>query len=104
MESRVRKLFRDGRIRMKHGMNVRMEGFEVHDCGCSEYRRVEYGCLEGGFKLLVSKHWPKIVRVNTCIIPFPLFRVDVPSSSQRVWFGSKLSGAEANHEVELQEF
>ena len=86
MERQVGKLLRDGRVRMKGGMNVRMEGFEVHDCGCLEYRRVEYGCLEGGCKL-VSEHWSKIVRVDSCITPFPLFRVDVPSSSQRVWFG-----------------
>ena len=86
---------------MKCGTNVRMEGFEVHDCGCLEYRSVEYGCLEGGCKLLVSEHWSKIVRVNSCITPFPLFRVDVPSSSQCVRFGSELSGMEMNHEVEL---
>ena len=91
----------DGRVRMKRRMNVGMEGFEVHDYGCLEYQRVEHGCLEGGCKLLVSEHWPKIVRVNSCITPLPLFRVDVPSSSQHVWFGSKLSGMETNHEVEL---
>ena len=86
MESQVGKLFRDGGIRMKRGMNVGMKGFEVHDCGCSEYRRVGYGCPEGGCKLLISEHWPKIVRVDSCITPFPLFRVDIPLSSQRVRF------------------
>ena len=121
----------DGRVRIERGMNVGVQGFEVHDCscseyrsveygcseywsieygcseyqsvnygcseyqsveygcseywsieyGCSEYRSVEYGCSEGGCKLLVSEHWSKIMRVNSCITPFPLFRVDVPSSS-----------------------
>ena len=41
---------------MKRRTNVRMEGFEVHDCGCLEYWRVEYSRLEGGCKLLVSEH------------------------------------------------
>ena len=99
--SRVGELLRDGRIRMKCGMNVGMEGFEVHNCGCSEYRKIEHGCSEGGCKLLVSEHWPKIVKVNSCITPFPLFRVDVPSSSQCVQFGSEFSRMETNHEVEL---
>ena len=105
MESQVGKPCGNGRIRMMRRTNVGMEGFEVHDCGCSESWRVEYGCSEGGCKLLVSEYWPKIVRVNSCIIPFPLFMVDVPSSSQCVQFGSKFSRMETNHEVKVrQEF
>ena len=100
MESRVGNLFGDGGVRMNR-MNARMEVFEVHDCGCLEYRRIEYGCSEGGCKLLVSEYQPKIVRVNSCITPFPFLRVDVPSSSQRVWFGSKFFGMETNYEVKL---
>ena len=79
-----------------------MKGFEVHDCGGSEYWGIEYGCSEGGCKL-VSEHRSEIVRINSCIIPFPLFRVDVPLSSQCVWFGSKFSEAETNHKVELRQ-
>ena len=101
MESWVGELLRDGRVRVKRGTNVGMKGFEVHDCGCSEYRSVECGCSEEGSKLLVSKHWSKIVRVNSCITPFPLFRVDLPLSSQCVWFGSEFTRMETNHEVEL---
>ena len=88
---------------MERRANVRMKGHEVHNCGCSECWRIEYGCSEGGCKLLISEHWSKIVRVNSCIIPFPLFRVDVPSSSQCVRFGSEFSGTERNHEVEPRE-
>ena len=65
----------DGRVRVKRGTNVGVQGFEVHDCGCLEYQSVEYGCLEGGCKLLVSKHWSKSVRVNSCITPFPVMVV-----------------------------
>ena len=94
-------MFGDGRVRMERGTNVGVQGFEVHDCGCPEYRSIEYGCSEGGCKLLVGEHWSKIVRVNSCIAPFFLFRVDIPSSSQRVWFGSEFSRVETDHEVEL---
>ena len=81
LEGRVGELLRDGRVRMERGTNVGVQGFEVHDCGCSEYWSIKYGCSEGGCKLLVSEHWSKIVRVNSCITSFPLFRVDVPLSS-----------------------
>ena len=82
--------------------NVGVKVLKVHGCGCSECQRIEYGCLEGECKLLLSVHKSEIVRINSCIIPFPLFRIDVPSSSQRVWFGSELSETEMNHEVELR--
>ena len=101
MESRVGELLRDGRVRMKGRTIVGVQGFEVHNCGCLEYWSIEYGCLEGGCKLLVSEHWSKIVRVNSCITPFPLFRVDIPSSSQRVRFVSEFSRTETDHKVEL---
>ena len=94
-------MFGDGMVKTKCRMNVGMEGFKVQDCGCSEYWSVEYGCLEGGCKLLISEHWPKMVRVNSCITPFPLFRVDIPLSSQCVWLGSEFSRMETNYKVEL---
>ena len=99
MESRVREVSRDSRIGMERRVNIGMGGFKVHDCGSLEYWRIEYGGLEGECKLLISEHRSEIVRVNSCIIPFPLFRVDVPLSSQCVRFGSKFSRMEANHEV-----
>ena len=102
MESRVGKVFGDSRIGMKCGANVGMKGFEVHDCGSLEYQRIEYGGLEGGCKLLISEHWSEIVRVDSCIIPFPLFRIDILSSSQCIQFGSEFSQTETNHEVELR--
>ena len=62
---------------MECRVNVGMKGFEVHDCGGSEYWGIEYGYSEGGCKLFVSKHRSEIVRINSCIIPFPLFRIDI---------------------------
>ena len=64
--------------------------------------RIEYGCLEGGCKLFVNEHRSEIVRINSCIIPFPLFRVDIPLSSQCVRFVSEFTGLETNYEVELR--
>ena len=81
-----------------------LKSFKVHDCGSSEYRGIEYGCLEGGCKLLISEHRSEIVRINSCIIPFPLFRIDVPSSSQCIQFGSEFTRVEMNHEELREEF
>ena len=54
MESRIREVSRDSRIRMERRANVEMKGFEVHDCGSLEYWRIEYSHSEGGCKLLVK--------------------------------------------------
>ena len=54
--SGVGKVFGDSRVGIEGRVNVGMKGFEVHDCGCLEYQRIEYGYSEGGCKLLVSEH------------------------------------------------
>ena len=51
----------------------------------------------------MSKDWTEIMRVHWSVaIIFP-FWVDVPSSSEGIQFGTKMSGMEANYEVELRE-
>ena len=103
MKSRVIEMFRSSGIGMEYRANIRMKGFEAYDCGGLEYQGIEYGCSEGGCKLLISEHRSEIVRINSYIIPFPLFRIDIPSSSQSIWFGSKFTGVKTNHKVELRE-
>ena len=41
----------------------------------------------------------EIVGVNGGIIVSPLFRVDVPSSSQGIWFRAKVPGMEIDDEI-----
>ena len=81
MKSRVREVFGDGGIGLECRTDIGMKGFKVHDCGSSEYWGTESGCSEGGYKLLISEYRSEIVRINSCIISFPLFRIDVPSFS-----------------------
>ena len=50
-------------------MDIGVKGFKVNDCGSSENQGIEYGCLEGGCKLLISEHRSKIVSINSCIPP-----------------------------------
>ena len=48
-----------------------------------------------------GKYRSKVVRIDGGVIASPLFRVDIPSSSQRVWLGTETSGMEVDDEVEL---
>ena len=50
--------------------------------------------------MLGSEYWAVVLWVDTGIVAIPLFKVDVPSSSECVEFGSELSGMETNDEVE----
>ena len=51
--------------------------------------------------MLISENWMEIVRIYKGIVAASLLRVDVPSSSQSIRFGSKSAGAEMDDEVEL---
>ena len=40
-----------------------------------------------------------VLRIDSGIVAIPLFKIDVPSSSKSVGFGSKFSGTETDDEV-----
>ena len=53
----------------------------------------------------MHEHRLEVSWIYAGIIASPLFRIDVPSSSKSVGFGTEVSGTEADDEVELaQEF
>jgi len=45
----------------------------------------------------------EVMRVDCGIASIPLFRIDVPLSSESIWFGTKITRAESNDKVELGE-
>jgi len=45
----------------------------------------------------------EVVRVDCSIASIPPFRIDVPLSSESVWFGAKMTRAEPDNKVELEE-
>jgi len=49
----------------------------------------------------MSKCRAEIVGVNSHIVPIPLFRVDVPVSSEGIRLSAKLFGTKADNEIEL---
>ena len=49
----------------------------------------------------MGKHWTEVARINSSIVAISPFRVDVPSSSQRVRFGAQLPRTEMDNKIEL---
>jgi len=45
----------------------------------------------------------EVVRIDCSIASIPLFRIDIPSSSESVWFGTKMTRMEPDNKVELGE-
>jgi len=65
-------------------------------------RKEEDSSSYGGYKLLLSKDWFKVVRVNCDIASISSFRIDIPPSSESVWFGAKISRTELDAEKSTQ--
>ena len=61
---------------------------------CSSYR----GC-----KLFLSEDGLEVVRVDCGVASIPPFRIDIPSSSESIWFGAETTRAEPDNKVELEE-
>jgi len=57
----------------------------------------------GGCKLFLSKDGLEVVRVDCGVASIPLFRIDISSSSESIWFGIKTTRAESDDKVELGE-
>ena len=53
--------------------------------------------------MFLSENGLEVVRVNCGIASIPLFRIDVPSSSESIQFGTKMTRAEPDDKVELGE-
>ena len=52
--------------------------------------------------MLRSEYRVEVLWIDTGIVTIPLFKIDVPSSSECVGFGSEFSGMEADDEVEAR--
>ena len=75
----------DGTVHMDDGFMT------VSDCTC---------CLKANVKLFLGEDGTEIVGVNGGIIISPLFRVDIPLSSQGIWFRAKVPRTKMDDEIE----
>jgi len=58
----------------------------------------------GGCQLFRCKHWVKVLWVNTGIVATSLFKIDVPSSSKCVGFGTKLPRPKLYDKVKAERY
>ena len=56
-----------------------------------------------GCKLFLSEDGLEVVRVDCSIASIPPFRVDIPLASESVQFGAKMTRAEPDGKVKLEE-
>ena len=53
--------------------------------------------------MFLSEDGFEVVRVDCSVASIPPFRIDVPLSSESIWFVAKITKAEPNDKVELGE-
>ena len=58
--------------------------------------------LYRGCKLFLSEDGLKVVRVNCGIASISPFGIDIPLSSESVWFGAKMTRMELDDKVKLR--
>ena len=54
-------------------------------------------------RALQHEDWSEIMRIDASVVLIPLFRIDIPASSEGIRLHTKLSGAETNDHVKLGE-
>ena len=80
-----------------------MQDVQIHDCFCMEKRKKKDHNLYRSCKLFMSKDRLEVVRVDCGVASIPPFRINIPSSSESIWFDTKITRAEPNDKVELGE-
>ena len=68
-----------------------------------ERRKKKDGSLYGDYKLFLSEDRFEVVRVDCGIASISLFRIDIPSSSESIWFSAEMTRMESDNKVELGE-
>jgi len=51
----------------------------------------------------LDEDWFEVVRVDCGVTSISLFRIDIPPSSERIWFSTKTTKIESDDKVELRE-
>ena len=80
-----------------------MELLDVHDVYTTEDRSCERGSSEGRGELFGGENGFVVLRIYGGVATTSLFKVDVPTSSQGIGFGTEFPRSEADDEVELGE-
>ena len=68
-----------------------------------ERREKKDGSSYRGCKLFLSEDGLKVVRVDCGIASISPFRIDIPSSSESIWFSAETTRTEPDDKIELGE-
>ena len=81
--------------------DIRVELVNIHDSISTEYGTFKKSSTERSRELFLSKYRTEIMRVDLSVLTIPLFRVDVPLSSECIQFPTKFTQSEPDYKVEL---
>ena len=59
--------------------------------------------MYGGCKLFLSEDRLEVVRINYSVTSILPFRIDIPLSSESIWFSTEMTRVESDDKVELGE-
>ncbi len=74
-----------------------MELVNIHYSTSMEGRAFKESSTKGSRELFLSEYRMEIVRIDCSILTIPLFWIDVPLSSECIWFSSKFPWLEADY-------
>ena len=97
-----RGMFCNNWITKESQEDVLMQDVQIHDCSCVERRKKKNDSLYRSYKLFLSEDGLEVVRVDCGVASIPPFRIDVPSSSESIWFGAEITRVEPDDKVELR--
>jgi len=80
-----------------------MKSVQIHNYSYVERREKEDHSLYRGCKLFLSEDRFEIVRVDCSVASILPFWIDIPLSSESIWFGTEMTRAEPDDKVELKE-
>ena len=79
-----------------------MQSVKINNCSYVKERKEEDSSSYRGHKLFLSEDWLEVVRVDCGVANILPFRIDIPLSSEIIWFGAKMTRIEPDDKVKLR--
>jgi len=86
-----RNVFCSNWVTRKSQKDVSVQIAQINNHNCTKGRKEKDSSSYGGCKFFLSEDWFEVVRVDCSIASISPFRVNIPLSSESVWFGAKMT-------------
>ena len=80
-----------------------MQSIKISNYNCIKEGKKQDSSLYRSHKLFLSENWFEVVKIDCSIASIPLFRINVPLSSESVQFGAKMTRTEFDNKIKLRE-